>query len=270
MRPLTGVPALEEDEFLSVEASALEAATGAGRRAGDVGSEEAQAASQLLQLVRTAAEREDFFSRSELVGGDRWLFYCVVCWTAGTGEPIGFVRQFNPQRGLGTGRLLTAYRNVLERVDDPVFFFDQRFDLIVTQSEIAVLNLTAFDRLFADLDLAREQVPAQAALLQREVGLPVAPAAMQNLVSLCRDRPSLARRLRRVAQFEYLSSITPEAWGQALGRHGLAPDRFGSGDEIELRDPEDVIVFLDMLDELYFETDFSGERRRADRFSLRQ
>jgi hypothetical protein len=57
--------------------------------------------------------------------------------------------------------------------------------------------------------------------------------------------------------------------GDALDRHALPRDRFGPGPDLNIQSVEDVQVFLDMLEELYYEADFTGEHRRADRYSRR-
>lgn len=104
-------------------------------------SEEALAASEIVDYVRHAFEAEDDLSREELEQG-RWLFYVVVASTANDGQPMGFCRQFNPQRGIKPGRLLTAYQETLKKFVDPVFNFDFEFDVVVSPDEIAVLKMT--------------------------------------------------------------------------------------------------------------------------------
>jgi hypothetical protein len=184
-------------------------------------------------------------------------------------DPIAFVRQWNPQRGFSPGRLLLAYQDTLSRVDDPLFNFDMTFDLVVAPDEIVVLSTTAFNRVFADLDLLGAQVPDQATQLNTDLGKKLSATGLEFLTTTCQSRPRLAQRLRRVAQAAHLASVTEDSLSDALERHGLGRDRFGSGPEVELQSTDDVVVFLDMLEQLYFEADFTGEPRRADRYSTR-
>jgi hypothetical protein len=67
----------------------------------------------------------------------------------------------------------------------------------------------------------------------------------------------------------HLGQVTPDAMRGALQAHSLPADRFGEGEEVELDDAEAVVVFLDMIEGLYYEADFSREPRRADRYSRR-
>jgi hypothetical protein len=268
-RPYSGVPGLDEQQYLSLPLGEhAEDPEAALRDAGALLGEEAAAASTLVRLVREAFENDDFLSREELRLG-RWLFYAVVVEVEGADSPIAFVRQYNPQRGFSAGRLLLAYQNTLAHFDDPLFNFDLGFDLVIAEDEVVVLNTTAFDRVFADLDLAAAQVPDQVVRLEGELGIEFAPGAADFLATTARDRAALVRRLRRIAQSGHLPAVTSQTLRDALERHGLPRDRFGPSDQVELQTVDDVVVFLDMVEQLYYEADFTGEHRRADRYSVR-
>jgi hypothetical protein len=269
-RIYSGVPGLDLQQYLALplteeQAQNEEALSEAGAALG----EDAAAASQLIQLVRNAFENDDFLSKDELRRG-RWLFYAVVVELVDEERPIGFVRQYNPQRGIRAGRLLTAYSDTLTRFTDPVFNFDLDFDLVIAPDEIAALSTTAFDRLFADLSLAAVQVPDQVTQLNAALGVNLSAGGAQFLGETVQSRAALVQRLRRVAQAGHLGAVTYTTMGDALDKHALPRDRFGPGPDLDLQTADDVHVFLDMLEELYFETDFTVEHRRADRYSRRQ
>jgi len=268
-RNYSGVPALDAQQYLAVPLGEQEEEQEeALREAGAVLGEDAAAASQLIQLARGAFENDDFLSREELQQG-RWLFYAVVVELPDEEFPIAFVRQYNPQRGIRAGRLLTAYRDTLSRFTDPVFNFDLDFDLVIAPDEIAALSTTAFDRLFADLNLAAVQVPDQVTRLNAALGVNLSAGAADFLAATVQSRAALTQRLRRVAQSDHLGAVTYDAMGDALDKHALPRDRFGPGPDLDLQTADDVNVFLDMLEELYYEADFTGEHRRADRYSRR-
>jgi Domain of unknown function (DUF4868) len=263
-RPYSGVPAIEEDEFLSLPLRADDAGrTGAGPL-----SDEMLDAAELVNLARDAFARTDFLSRDELKGGS-WLFYAVVAKLRDSGDPIAFVKQYNPRRGFKTGRLVTAYRNTLSKFDDPIFNFDFDFDVIVAPDEIAILRMTAFERVFSDLDVLGAGVPDDISSLAADLGVEFSSTAADALTAACQQRATLARRLKRVARAAHLKNVTRRSLRDALARHGLSRDLFGRGQELEIPDDEHAGVLLDMLEDLYYEGDFSGEHRRADRYSPR-
>ena len=49
-------------------------------------------------------------------------------------------------------------------------------------------------------------------------------------------------------------------------KHDLDPARLVTGDEITFPQ-EQAAVFLDLIEQLYYETDFTSEHRRSDRYS---
>jgi hypothetical protein len=53
---------------------------------------------------------------------------------------------------------------------------------------------------------------------------------------------------------------------RAMLKHDLDPAQLVVGNEIAFPQ-EQAIVFLDLIEQLYYETDFTGEHRRSDRYS---
>jgi hypothetical protein len=228
-----------------------------------MGSDEAADLSDLQRLVMAPGLAS--LSPADLREG-RYLFYAVICTEQGTGQRIGFVRQSDPHRVAKAGGLLTAFgQEGLRRLEDPVFVFEAGFDLIISPEEVAVLRLEAFNRMFADLNTLALAAPANARTLTGLVGR-VAPAAVEALARAAAARPSLARRLQRLATTGAVPTVTPGDLSKAMLKHDLDPARLVTGDEITFPQ-EQAAVFLDLIEQLYYETDFTSEHRRSDRYS---
>jgi hypothetical protein len=259
-RPYGGSPYLEPgEEYLAVPISEL--ASAAPARAVDA--DEAADLSDLQRLVITPGLPS--LSPTELREG-HYLFYAVICTAEGTGQRIGFVRQSDPHRVAKAGGLMTAFgQEGLRRLDDPVFVFEAGFDLIISPEEVAVLRLEAFNRMFADLNTLAMAAPANARKIADVVGK-VAPGAVEALVRVAATRPSVARRLQRLAATGAVPSVTPGDLSKAMLKHDLDPARLVTGDEITFPQ-EQAAVFLDLIEQLYYETDFTSEHRRSDRYS---
>lgn len=277
-RTFSGVPAVETDQYLSLPLAREEDSNDDGDTASDgdedseeVGSllpEEAAATAQLIELVQAAFDDDDFLGRSDLKGGG-WLFYAVVVELEDEDDPVAFVRKYNPQRGIRAGRLAASAKGkTLTRFDDPFFNFDVDFDLVVAPDEMAILNVNAFNSVFADLELAKLQVPEHVASFSKDLGVPLPRRSAAVLEAVCAQKPSLANRVRRLAHAAYLPKITAQSLGDALDKHGWPRTRLGR-QQVRLGDAEDVTLFLELAEGLFYEADFSEERRRADRFSLR-
>ena len=115
----------------------------------------------------------------------------------------------DPHRVAKAGGLMTAFgQEGLRRFEDPVFVFEAGFDLIISPDEIAVLRLEAFNRMFADLNTLAMVAPANAKKIADMVGQ-VAPGAVEALAPAAAARPSVARRLQRLATTGAVPSVTP-------------------------------------------------------------
>lgn len=261
-RPYGGAPYIEPgEEYLAVPVTQLPAR--GAERAGQAGDDEAAGLSDLQRLVGAAG-------LAPLAPGDlregRYLFYAAVCTSQGTGQRIGFARQADPHRVARAGGFLALFgREGLRRLEDPVFVFEAGFDLVIAPDEVAVLRLEAFNRMFADLNTLASAAPANARAIADRVG-PIAPAAVAVLASAAAARPSLARRLQRLARAGAVPPVTAGDVSQAMIKHGLDPARLVVDDEIAFP-AEQAPLFLDLIEQLYYETDFTGEHRRSDRYS---
>jgi hypothetical protein len=255
----------DSDEFLSL---AITSADTDDDSAAPANLEETLSAADIVRLSLGAFAASNFLLRDELFEGG-WLFYAVVVEVVGSNDPIAFVRQYNPQRGFDPGRLLGVYGDVLKQINDPVFNFDLNFDVVVTSDEVAVLRATAFQRVFADVNVAASEVPSHVTSLESGLNISITAVSSAVLTSSCQDRLRMAARLKKLAKKPHLKLVTPQSLREALKRHSLAPDRLGAGDEVVLDSVDDVRVFLDVLEKRYYEEDFTGDHMRADNASPR-
>jgi hypothetical protein len=272
-RIYSGIPALEPEQYLS-----LAVTTGSNGVASNEADalqkldrmmpEEAAATAHLIELVNGAFDEDEWLTRDELASGS-WLFYAVVIQLE-DGGIAAFVRKYNPQRGLKAGRLpVSARGNTLSRFDDPLFNFDFKFDLIVAPNEIAIFSVTAFNSVFADIELAKIHAGENVTAITSGVVAELSGSSEALFRKECEERAALANRVRRLAHVDYLDRVTPAALRQALQKHKMPTDRLGKS-KIQLKNRHDVEVFLDLVEGLYYEADFTGEARRADRYSVRR
>jgi hypothetical protein len=260
-RPYGGSPYIEPgEEYLAIPVSELADST---VRARTIDDDETTGLSDLQRLVTTPGLAP--LSRSDLQDG-HYLFYAVICTEQHNGQRIGFARQTDPHRVARAGGLTALLgQEGLRRLEDPVFVFEAGFDLVIGPDEVAVLRLEAFNRMFADLNTLALAAPANASKVAGLVGQ-VAPAAVEALARAAAARPSVARRLQRLAQAGTVPSVTFQELSQAMVKHDLDPAQLVANDEITFPQ-EQAAVFLDLIEQLYYETDFTGEHRRSDRYS---
>ena len=261
-RAYGGSPYIEPDEeYLAVPATQLPRTAVVSPGLPD--DNDATSLSDLQRLVVTTGLPT--LSREELRAG-RYLFYAVICTAEGSRQRIGFVRQADPHRVAKTGGLMTLLgQEGLQHLEDPVFVFDARFDLIVGPDETAVLRLETFNRMFADLNTLAAAAPLNAKQISAAVHQ-MTPAAIEALGRAAAARPTLARRLQRLTRPGAAPDITPSDLSTAMTKHGLNPDDVITSNEITFTDDK-AALFLDLLEQIYYETDFTREHRRSDRYS---
>lgn len=264
-RPSGGNPALEAgEEYLLVRSQELRpAAASVPSDRNALPDDEATDLADLQRLV--AATGLPALTRDDLRDG-HYLFYAVVCGTA-AGQRIGFVRQIDPHRVEKSSTVTAMFgAQGLRRLTEPVFVFEGDFDLVVEAELIAVLRLEAFNRLFADFDTIAAAAPANAAAIAAHVRN-LAPAGIDALIEAAKTSRSLARKLMRLgANAESLPTIDAKAIRDALAKHGLDPATLVTGRQITFG-VDGALMFVDLVDQVFYEADFTGEHRRADRYS---
>jgi hypothetical protein len=231
----------------------------------DIGQAEAAAQSDLQRLVANAWSHDDI-GLTEI--DSQFLFYAVVIDIDKEG-PVGFVRKMNPRLRPKSGGFIAAiYADGVKTLEEVPLSFDGHFDVVVSRTSIAVLRQKAGISLFSDVNLIKETVPREVGALAAAMPLPFVKGGKDALVEACSERPSLAKRLQRVSRSDEIQKVTPETFRAALERHGLDIQKYLRGGYLVVP-KEDVRTVLDVLESVYYETDFASEPRRADRYSRR-
>lgn len=267
-KPYTGAGNIDDMEYLRLEVRAPSDGDGSDGQTTDVNLEELLSAADIIQLSMTAFDvpATDFLNRGDLFDGG-WLFYSVVAEVEGAKEPVAFVRQYNPQRGINPGRLLGVYGDGLAKLQDPVFMFDLFFDVVVASDEVAVLSTTQFQRVFADINVVASEVPGDVGTLEKAISITVTGASRTVLTDICQEKLRLAARLKKLSRQPHLKLVTTASLRSALMKHGMNSGQFGSGSKVTLKDVDDVRLFLDVLEKRFYEEDFTGATMRADNAS---
>jgi hypothetical protein len=274
-RPYAGSPQIEPDEeYLAVAVDELPPPPPRQLRRRKAKDElrsavdDANETADLVRLVATAPRLET--CTVERIRTGSFLFYAIVFYAIvvsdNAGQRFGFVKRWSVRRLAKEGRIWTQYDGGLRRLAEPDFIFEPDIDLIVAPDEIAVLNQLAFEPLLSDLHLIAETVPGEIKKLAQLV--PFHPATKDALEHACKARPSLAKRLRRLNESGGLTVVDVKAVAKAVRRHHDDPKDFIDGQLVRF-DAALAPAFLDLIEGLYYEADFTDERRRADRYSRR-
>jgi hypothetical protein len=226
--------------------------------------------SELADVLRIVRDPDSLpaVSAGQLQDGD-FAFY-AICFPQPGGEVITMVRGMSPTRTLRRGAFFGRFAGSLRRAERPDLLLEAAVDLVITGDEVAILNRTAYDRLFSDLDTIALAVPGNVAAVSAAMPkLRFAPGTTEALTALCMRLPSLAKRLSGLANNPGLDSLDSVALRVALVSHNEDPDPWlDANGELTLTEDR-ARHFLDVVEGRWWTSDFTGERRRADRFRQR-
>lgn len=224
-------------------------------------------AADLIRLVLGPGELDNL-NPAQLVDG-RFRFYAVAWERGDAAGPVAFVSEYDPTTVLRKASSYFRFDGTLRSSEAPDFTLDDRADLVVTQEEVAILNPTAFDRLFADIRALLNDVPAYTAALKAAMtGLPMSSATEAAFTQVCASRPSYARQLQNLSSGAGTGAITPASLRAALKRHGVDPRHFLKHGLLDIG-IDQVGTVLDVAEGRWYEADFTSEPRRAARWSRR-
>ena len=219
-------------------------------------------ASAVLDLLRRAAAL-DRLDAAE-IPKKLWFYAAVV--GDDPGGRVAFVRKTDPHKSAKPGRILTTLGDVLSRIDEPVFVLEHRFDLVVLEDGLAVINPVAFETLFRGAPGLVRRIPEWAKAITDH--LPVADDGAERLVEACSRDSRLARRLRSIHERGHLGSVTIERLRQEMRSQGLDENELISGGALVINE-EDPGTLLRLLNEDLFVGGLSGTRFSADRKRVR-
>jgi hypothetical protein len=142
---------------------------------------------------------------------------------------------------------MTSFGDRLRRVEGPLLVFERAFDLVVASGHMAVLNASAFEAVFRDIDSMKERVPVWSAATVD--ALPV-DAGSADLINSVADRSTrVAKQMRGLHERGALKrKFTISALRKEMQRQGLDADRLIVGQQLRLEE-SDVPVILKLIDE---------------------
>jgi hypothetical protein len=202
------------------------------------------------------------------------LFYAIA-WQQSEGNWVSFIRKANPRLLFKTGRRWCQYSDALKRVPtEPTFVLDQQIDVIVDAEKIVSFSGSALKNLFADLQLVQTEVPAYVRAASETIRehIPLSDQSIESLNAAGKRLQSVATRLyglsTRLNELKEHGSLTGERYREIAGEDENALGLLGSDGQFDF-DENGALIFLDIIEGRYFEDDWTGSARRADRFSQR-
>jgi hypothetical protein len=218
-----------------------------------------------LMTALLAAETLPDLDHAKLPASNLSFYAITVGKTAG--ERAVFLRRTNPRRGLKRGRIYSVFSDTLERVQEPIFAFDEWMDLVVVGDSVAVLSQTVFAALFRGQGALNAQVPTWTKDLGEAV--PIAQDGLERLEAKVLRDSRARQRLEAIVRRGHLSTVNATTLRDAMGSAGLDPDTLMDADGRFILEDDDIPSVLHFLNEDLFAGALTQTSFRADKKAAR-
>lgn len=188
-------------------------------------------------------------------------FYAIVVKPL-SGEPISFYRSYTPKKLLSQSSFFGIRRgtNEYDRVDEPIFLFDQHIDCFSRGDHMFILKKENFHYIFRFLE---EVIKTAKQTLERiKSRIPI--ANFDEFARSCERNPSKMRKLKNIATQPYLDSITMADIKKAIAAHNLTIQIVTvNGQEMLRYDPTEQYGILKLLDDDYLQSIMTNKSYEA-------
>jgi len=175
-----------------------------------------------------------------------------------------FIRKGSPVKLAMKGRLVTVFDQALTRVTEPILAFDEKFDVILKQDRVWILDQQHFEGLFKE----SEAVLAKTANWVEELGeaLPIGDESKDWLRTRLRENSVMRRKVQSILRSPYLSKLSVDVMRQKMLEHDLDSDELIKDGVLVFNKGTEASMLL-FLNEDLWTGDFSGEHYAAARKS---
>lgn len=214
--------------------------------------------------VLAQAERLEAINPKHLPTGDI-TFYAIAIGEPG--DRIVFIRRSNPRRGLKRGKIYSTLSDTLQRVEDPIFAFDEWVDLVLHGDKLYVLSQTVFAAFFRDQESLAKKIPEWIDQLAEHV--PLADASRGCLTAKVSRDSRMKARLEAIVRRNHLATVSSETLRTAMEDNELDPSRLLDSDGSLILEDDDVAPVLYLLNEDLFTGSLTNTGFRADKKAAR-
>lgn len=214
--------------------------------------------------VLAQAERLEAINPKHLPTGDI-TFYAIAIGEPG--DRIVYIRRSNPRRGLKRGKIYSTLSDTLQRVEDPIFAFDEWVDLVLDGDKLYVLSQTVFAAFFRDQESLAKKIPEWIDQLAEHV--PLADTSRGCLTAKVTRDSRMKARLEAIVRRNHLATVSSETLRTAMEDNELDPSRLLDSDGCLTLEDDDVAPVLYLLNEDLFTGSLTNTGFRADKKAAR-
>lgn len=214
--------------------------------------------------VLAQAERLEAINPKHLPTGDI-TFYAIAIGEPG--DRVVFIRRSNPRRGLKRGKIYSTLSDTLQRVEDPIFAFDEWVDLVLHGDSLYVLSQTVFAAFFRDQESLAKKIPEWIDQLAEH--FPLTDTSRGCLTAKVSRDSRMKARLEAIVRRNHLATVSSETLRTAMEDNELDPSRLLDSDGRLILEDDDVAPVLYLLNEDLFTGSLTNTGFRADKKAAR-
>jgi hypothetical protein len=179
-----------------------------------------------------------------------------------------YVHAIRKRRGFAVGKpdsMFATFASSMVAIKGPVFQFDDRYDALVIGDFVLVLNQSGFEDLLGIGHAEKQAARGNAATLMAGLANLSLPAAfLSTLGELGATRARVAKILARIKDAPWLKEVTITSVAAKALKGGLGEVVYVHNGKLKVEQGAEE-EFVRLLNEDYFEGDFSGRVYRSDR-----
>ncbi|CAL9409713.1 hypothetical protein [Nocardiopsis dassonvillei] len=184
---------------------------------------------------------------------------------------VHFIKKMSPTGVFKPGRLWGRFRGDLKRIETPDILLYEDIDVVLGRNLIAGFRPFPLQVLFTDVGLMMKSVPDYVSEISNILAstIPLTPDAQAALAAHGARTVSSASRIYRLIERMSDIELNQGLLSLVLERHKIDPSTIISPTGKFDFDEQEVSTFLDILESRYYSDDWTGELRRADKYSRR-
>lgn len=182
-----------------------------------------------------------------------------------SGDRIAFVRKLNPRRGLSSGKWFGFFSDTMNRIDEPIFAFDNEIDLICVADRLVILKQNAFYALFRSNEGLYGLVEKWVQNLESEIKCGIEEESLKKIKDKANSDSRIRQRLEAITQRGHLGELSVDQIKNAMEDCALEEEDYFDSDGLLKVSDENIEELLYFLNEDLYSGRISGEAFRADK-----
>jgi hypothetical protein len=205
--------------------------------------------------LETLASVGRFTETEEFISGLR--FYVIIVQPP-EGPTIYCFRAYSPKKELGRSKWFGALftDDYFDRVNKPMFLFDQYIDCVSRDDDLFIIKKDAFQKIFRFFEMVRQAAKSALAMIRKAIPID----RFEEFEKACEGHLQKLAKINNIASKPYLKKVTMADIKKVIKEFSLPINTTKrEGKELLVFDPSDKWALLRLLDDDYLGSVMTGQ-----------